>query len=182
MQDRASKTRRKIPNFAKTHSHCGRGGGGVFQNLIFYNSISCLFALMDDLTKPSSCLSFLATHFMNRRERFKIVFSPIFFMLYREQGNLKAFSMSCLYNNVSLLTFVEKCPVKNHAFWEIKVFKQIARAHRRNKVLTMSSSIMSNSLERAFNYMFFRRQLSYFESAAAPRILLLGLWYDTALV
>ena len=97
-------------------------------------------------------------------------------MLYREQGNLKAFSMSCLYNNVSLLTFVENCPVKNHAFCEIKVFKQIARAHRRNKVLTMSSSIMSNSLERAFNqYMFFRRQLSYFESAAAPRILLLGL-------
>ena len=111
MQDRASKTRRKIPNFAKTHSRWGRGGG-VFQNLIFYNSISCLFALMDDLTKPSSCLSFLATHFMNRRERFKIVFSPIFFMLYREQGNLKAFSMSSLYNNVSLLTFVEKCPVK----------------------------------------------------------------------
>ena len=51
----------------------------MFQNLIFYNSISCLFALMDDLTKPSSCLSFLATHFMNRRERFKVVFSPIFF-------------------------------------------------------------------------------------------------------
>lgn len=94
--------------------------GGVFQNLIFYNSISCLFALMDDLTKPSSCLSFLATHFMNRRERFKIVFSPIFFMLYREQGNLKAFSMSCLYNNVSLLTFVEKCPVKTMRFEKSK--------------------------------------------------------------
>ena len=115
MQDRASKPEEKYQTSQK-HIRAGGGGGGLFQNLIFYNSISCLFALMDDLTKPSSCLSFLATHFMNRRERFKIVFSPIFFMLYREQGNLKAFSMSCLYNNVSLLTFVEKCPVKNHAF------------------------------------------------------------------
>ena len=138
---------------------------------------------IDGRLKKAFILSFFSCHALHEQTRAlqNSIFAD-FFMLYREQSNFKAFSMSCLYYNVSLLTFVEKCPVKNHAFWEIKVFKQIARAHRRNKVLTMSSWIMSNSLERAFNYMFFRRQLSYFESTAAPSILLLGVWHDTALV